>query len=255
MANGVLFSNPVPAYYDALGVPFQGAKLLFFENGTTTPAETFADVDLVTPNSDPIPGDGAGRFITPRIFLDPDQAYRVELQATVDGTPNVSIWIVDDVNVNEPSGSASAADKGDVIYFFGDAAELAIKTAAGWKIPDGTLGTPNIIGAPSNFFRCATNVPEIGLTGGSEFINAGGIADGHVLTAAELPAHNHAQGTFSEVIESVPTAGVPSGVPGGGAVNTLATVGNDDAHEHTLTVDQFDNQPQFINLLPLIFGF
>lgn len=47
---------------------FSGAKLFFFDFGTTNPKITHSDFALVTPNSDPVVADSDGLF--PNIFLD-----------------------------------------------------------------------------------------------------------------------------------------------------------------------------------------
>lgn len=44
------------------GSPLSGAKLYFYESGTTTPKDTYSDEALTTPNANPVTADSAGRF-------------------------------------------------------------------------------------------------------------------------------------------------------------------------------------------------
>lgn len=93
--------------------PFSGAKLEFFQTGTSTPKDTFSDASLTTPNSNPVISNNKGVF--PDIFLASDLAYKVVLKDADD----VQIWEADPVTVipsaatqityNE--GSANAVDR------------------------------------------------------------------------------------------------------------------------------------------------
>ena len=71
---GNRYVQPIQNIVDANGDVRAGAKLSFFESGTTTPRTTFTDADLTTPHSQPVVADGAGNF--EEIFLD-GTAYRV----------------------------------------------------------------------------------------------------------------------------------------------------------------------------------
>ena len=55
---------------DALGNGLVGAKLYFYEVGTTTPKDTYQDYDLATPNTNPVVTDANG--FTPPVFLAAD---------------------------------------------------------------------------------------------------------------------------------------------------------------------------------------
>lgn len=55
----------IPAYQsflDGNGDPLSGGKLYFYETGTTTPKDTYSDVDNTTPNTNPIILNSAGRL-------------------------------------------------------------------------------------------------------------------------------------------------------------------------------------------------
>lgn len=47
---------------DENGDPYAGGLLYTYEAGTSTEAETYSDVDLATPNANPIVADASGRF-------------------------------------------------------------------------------------------------------------------------------------------------------------------------------------------------
>ena len=66
-----------------------GAKLFFYIAGTSTLTTTFSDVDLTTPNTNPVVADSAGFFGD--IFLN-DATYKVVLKRSDDTT----VWTADD---------------------------------------------------------------------------------------------------------------------------------------------------------------
>lgn len=90
------YSNPVPQILDSVADPIPGAKLFFFEPGTTTEKDTFSDSGLTTPNTNPVIADSNGRYGD--IFL--DGIYKV-VQQDASGTPTgfdgVTIWTRDPV--------------------------------------------------------------------------------------------------------------------------------------------------------------
>ena len=92
------FYLPRSTAFDANGDPISGAKLEFFESGTTTPLDTFSDDALTVANTNPVIADSAGRFGD--IFL--QQAdYKVTLS---DADDNV-IWTSDPVRADSPKSS------------------------------------------------------------------------------------------------------------------------------------------------------
>ena len=252
MATGQRFVSPVQAEYDELGVPLVGAKLWFYENGTTTPKNTYADYSLSVANTGAMSADAAGRFLD-NIFL--SGSYRVKLTATVNGVPDAQVWQVDDVNVVEAALPVVSAQKGDVLYFFGSASDLSAKTALGWKIADGTSGTPDIIGT-NNFLRSTGSVSAIGNTGGFLNITPTGVADSHVLTVDEIPSHNHAPDAAHTLLINGAgyTSGFQGGTPGQDG-SSIVSVGGDQGHGHTLTIDSHSNLPPYYDLLVLIYGY
>lgn len=85
------FVLPREQVFDANGHPLSGAKLYFYETGTTTPEDTFSDSGLTTPNANPVVADSAGRFS--EIYLTAAQTYKVVLKDSADTT----IWTADPV--------------------------------------------------------------------------------------------------------------------------------------------------------------
>ena len=72
--------------------PADGAKLEFFEAGTSTPKDTFTDQALTTPNTNPVISDPKGLFGS--IWLSDDAAYKVVLS---DRTGS-QIWEADPID-------------------------------------------------------------------------------------------------------------------------------------------------------------
>lgn len=93
----VRFQLPSTSFLDSNGDPLSGARLEFYEGGTTTPLDTFSDRDLTVPNANPVVADAAGRFGD--IWLQ-SQDYKVVLKNSsgvvvvtmdpVEGNPTVS---------------------------------------------------------------------------------------------------------------------------------------------------------------------
>lgn len=124
----------------------------------------------------------------------------------------------------------------------------------GWKLCDGTLGTPDlrnkfIIGATASSGSLppgssgGSTIKTTSLSGAhthSAVINASGehthaiTVNGHALTVAQIPAHNHQFG-FSE--SSTQTGGggdrLNNITTTGGTTVTTTTVGSGQAHTHT----------------------
>lgn len=80
-------------FFDDAGKPLIDGKLQFFESGTTTPKNTFADIDLTIPNPNPVILSAAGR--QPNIFFD--------------GTARVILLKSDDtqIEVRDPIGETA----------------------------------------------------------------------------------------------------------------------------------------------------
>jgi hypothetical protein len=112
---------PAPKYtaYDNNGNPLSGGLLEVFLAGTSTPATTYSDVGLTTPNSNPIVLDAGGRAT---VFLSPGsfkyvQRTSLALGATIvwsqDNISSVAPFNVD-LDVVGTAGEALVA--GDAVY-------------------------------------------------------------------------------------------------------------------------------------------
>lgn len=91
-----IYAYPVPQILDGKGVPIIGAKLFFFEPGTTTKKDTFSDSDLLIENTNPLISDADGRYGP--IFL--NGIYK-NVQQDNTGTPTgfdgATIWTRDPI--------------------------------------------------------------------------------------------------------------------------------------------------------------
>ncbi len=87
------FVMPLQSAFGQRVVPFDGAKLFFFDTGTSTPKDTFSDAALATPNANPVVADADGRF--PDIFLG-GGIYKAQLK----DKNNVQKWEEDPVEAS-----------------------------------------------------------------------------------------------------------------------------------------------------------
>lgn len=93
-----VFSLPGAQALDGNGNPYSGAKLYFFNAGTTTPKTVYSDSGLTTPISQPVIADSAGRFV--QIFMQ-TSTYRVQLKTSAD-------VLIGDYDNNDPGNPASS---------------------------------------------------------------------------------------------------------------------------------------------------
>lgn len=101
MSTGTLVPWVKSQFFDNNGDPASGYQLFAYEAGTSTKLDTYSDVTLLTPNTNPIILDSAGRAT---IFLQA-ASYKFVLATDTDTDPPTSpIWTVDNV------GSVPAAE-------------------------------------------------------------------------------------------------------------------------------------------------
>lgn len=81
---------------DANGLPLAGAKLYFYEAGTTTPITIYQDADGATPHANPVIADSSGLFAA--IFVTINEAMKFVLKTAGD----VTVQTIDDVTVVGP---------------------------------------------------------------------------------------------------------------------------------------------------------
>lgn len=77
---GILVSPPVLRALDANGFPMPGAKLQFYQTGTTTPQNVFTSSTLGVALPNPVVADAGGLF--PAIYMDPTLVYRCILKTS-----------------------------------------------------------------------------------------------------------------------------------------------------------------------------
>lgn len=90
------FFDPQMRKFDANVRPLPGARLYFFENGTTTPKPTYKDKQGSLAHDNPVIADSTGVF--PQIFL--DGLYRVELRSS-SNIPQPG-WPIDNIGQDTP---------------------------------------------------------------------------------------------------------------------------------------------------------
>lgn len=94
----IRYGNPVTQYLDDSGSPLVSGKLTFFATGTNTLLDTFVDINLSIPNTNPVILTAAGRL--PNVFLQ-SASYKVILTDKDD----VQIFERDPVGGELESGS------------------------------------------------------------------------------------------------------------------------------------------------------
>jgi len=132
---------------------------------------------------------------------------------------------------------------GEVILFAGTSAALNTKYGQGWRIADGTDGTPNLI---DSFPKMGTFAQSSG-TGGSKSIVAS--VSNHTLSEAEMPYHDHPMptGDFTGAGDYAERRR-----PQSGSLNTYGA-GHSNSHNHGFSAGSTANEPQFTYLVPLYF--
>lgn len=246
----MLFTSPVYRPLSVSGEILPGATLTFYESGTTTKVDVYADAGLQTPLSNPVVADSAGEFVP--IYLDPTVDYRALLHDEDD----VLLWDVD------PLAPARDFPPGTVMWFHGtEEARDAAYPPNLWQVLDGNNGTPD---GRDRFPIIAGGDYESGDTGGGTGSTTGaagghdhgGATGGHSLTIAELPAHAHGGWYNTGYERGIPPTGADRSGPvipgvtardgnqGDTTVNsTLSSnddpitgeVGEDDPHDHSIT--------------------
>jgi hypothetical protein len=111
MAAGVLGPQAYYQILDDAGVSVPFAQLGWFLSGTSTPAVTYADGDLLVPQTNPVICDSAGRAI---IFLDPAVG---DLKLMIADGLGVPMFSVDPVTPG--GGSGGPGGVGAELFVFG----------------------------------------------------------------------------------------------------------------------------------------
>lgn len=111
------FINPVPQYLDDAGNPLAEGKLFFFESGTGTDKDTFADVNEKIDNTNPVILSGSGR--APNIF------YTGDAKVILSNADETQFWERDPVSTGGSEGAIGDDWDSITIYNINDVAELS----------------------------------------------------------------------------------------------------------------------------------
>jgi microcystin-dependent protein len=199
--------------FDANGVPLAGGQLFFYESGTVTPLDVYADPLLTTPLANPVVADANGRFGA--IWLSPSQPYKVQLftAATPDNPDGVQVWSED------PIGPAAGGVQTNAVGIIGEVRDFAGPAAA----------------IPSQWYVCAGQAVSR-TTYSALFSVIGttwGAGDG--TTTFNLP-DLRGRATFGvDNMGGSPANRVTSGVSGIDGTTLGAAGGDQNAQEDTLT--------------------
>jgi hypothetical protein len=109
---GIYWPRSKSFEFDDDGNVAPGAKIYFFDAGTSTPKPAYTTAELSTTHTHPVVADGNGRW--PAVFLD-FGAYKETATTSADTT----LWTVDDIPNAEPTDPGDGVDA-DSIFQTGD---------------------------------------------------------------------------------------------------------------------------------------
>lgn len=233
-AQGTILPSPYLLVTDTSNNPVPGGCVWTTIAGTSTPAATYVDSSLTTPNTNPIKADTAGRYVA---FVVPGNSYKLVIETSCTSPAHGSVIRTQDNIIGTPSNNQA----GDVLGTAGEALTAGKvvylsdgqggKTAGRWYLADSsnpayslrmTLGmTPSAVssGVVGTMRLLGTVTSLAGLTAGQAYYlgNAGAL-----LTAPPAGTLNVRIGTADSTTSLVldnPAARVPSPVVLANAVN------------------------------------
>lgn len=242
---------------DGQGELLPYAKLYFYKRSSNEPNPPYSDNDLTSQYQNPVGADEYGVF--PDIFLDDDQ-YDVELRDQFD----TLIWRKTTPTYLSLQSERVGAQRGVVWFFVGTQNQLDDLISEGWKVADGTGGTPDLTG----YTRCETDPASLPASGGNATQSTTPSPTAHQLVEAELPVHNHGtndlSGSGPYEYDNSPnfsltgTTGAPTNL--GNSIQLYQRTGSlsqggDQSHNHTVTVDAIPIEPEHTLVVPIIFGY
>lgn len=214
-AIGTRYYTPNQFEVDANGVPMASAQLWFYETQTNDLQDTFQNVDLTTPNTNPVIADANGRFGD--IWLIPSLAYKVQLYtaATVENPDGTQIWSMDPVG--PASGGVPSNDVGIV-------GELRLFAGPSSSVPSGWYLCYGQAVSRTTF---ASLFAIIGTTWGA----------GDTTTTFNLPDFRGRAPFGKDDMGGSAASRLTSGVSGVAGATLGATGGNQATQTHTHTVN------------------
>jgi hypothetical protein len=146
-----IFQLPRATVFDTDGIVIAGAKLSFFDSGTTTPRTVYSDSSLSTAISQPVVADSSGRFAV--IYMQTG-AYKMVLADADD----VTIYTADNLDSGIPAGSGALA--------IGDGGTGAT-TAAGARTALGVAAQSDVDTLSSDVAAIQGQITDVGGTLGA----------------------------------------------------------------------------------------
>ncbi len=165
--------------------------------------------------------------------------------------------IVEKVNelINANNQNATGFTVGELRHWVGNEASITAVWGSGWRICNGTNGTPNLAGraliGSGGSFALNDSGGSLQATTAAGGAHAHGNTEGHALTEAELPSHTHGvtdPGHAHNYARASATSGVDndtdlsafignSNVQTGSATTgiTLDSTGSGEAHSHNVS--------------------
>lgn len=221
MAAGRLIIEGWMPALDASANPYPGAKITFYENGTTDLTTVYADYDLTTPLTNPVIANSAGQF--PSVFADASLLFSVKVETT-DGALLVARDDVRAIGV----GDGGSGVFGPLLSAFGGDPEGAIDSAEFLAAADDEGQTVQVINGSFRIGSDLTVESPVNIPRGGKLV----IPDGVTLTlaggvTAGLYQIFETEGTGKVVFDRTKQlVGYPEwwgGFPGG-AVDCLAAI-------------------------------
>lgn len=214
-APGQQYFTANPFEVDTKGVPAAAYQLFFYQSGTSTPQNVYADPQLTTPLANPVVADANGRFGA--IWLANSPAYKVQLwtPVTAENPTGAQVWSEDPVGPGAAGSIANTAGiVGEVRQFAGPAASIP----TGWYA---------CFGQAVSRTTYATLFSLIGTTWGS----------GDGSTTFNMPDLRGRAMFGLDNMGGSPADRVTSGVSGIAGTTLGGTGGDQHAQQDTLTSD------------------
>lgn len=251
----------LPVVTEKLATGRTGSRfyLHFYDGYSGSSYPAYEDNGLTQALSNPVESDEYGNF--PDIFLASLQSgYRVELRDSA----GVLLWNKSEVFGSLQQPSDIGAKRGVVWLFYGTSNELNALLADGWSKADGTAGflgdtTPDLTGYFTKIVGTAADLTTT--VAGSSTVTLSGTVAGHALTVDEIPSHTHAVGESKWVHQLDQRGNQDNNRPVnfGNTTNEKwsehISAGGDQTHTHTLTFDAYSTEPEYIEALPIIYGY